>query len=214
VTFRFGGPGRGRLPRPDPFLEWSGMVKRAVLAVAILLLVGCGSQPSIAPGPSPGAGARDIPLETGVYVLGLTGFGVSDDPLFPPCSPVKVPPAGTAVTTAVLVARESDEWVVRAQPPDSGDLEIRLRAVPSPLGLDLVTGSARGCARDQTYGPHQQVDVRLCISGDSGADAQVEGRASFTGRVVTARLTGVFAFSDSTGATGRCTAISMFLRRS
>jgi hypothetical protein len=126
-----------------------------------------------------------------------------------------VPRDGTAVTTRVSVSREDTEWVVRAEPASSGDLEIRLRPAPSPLGLDLVTGTARGCARDQAYGPHQQVDVGLCIAGnDGGRDAQVEGRASFTGRVVTARMTGDFVFSDSAGGRARCSAISMFLRRS
>jgi hypothetical protein len=115
----------------------------------------------------------------------------------------------------VSLSREDSEWVVRAEPVSSGDLEIRLRPVASPLGLYLVTGTARGCARDQAYGPHEQIDVGLCISGsERRLDAQVEGRAAYTGRVLTARISGTFVFSDSNGASARCSAISMFLRRS
>jgi hypothetical protein len=192
----------------------AAMWKRAVVCVATLFVAGCASESSIAPAPSTMPTTDDLPLTAGLYVIGLTGFASSEDPLFPPCSPITVPRDGTAITTPVSVSREDAEWVVRAEPAGSGDLEIRLRAVPSALGLDLATGTARGCARDQAYGPHQQVDVRLCVSGINGADAQVEARASYSGRVVTARMTGRFAFSDSAGATGRCSAISMFLRRS
>jgi hypothetical protein len=187
------------------------MMKRAVVFLLMLACAACGSD-SVGPGPSPPP-AADRWLQPGRYVVGLTGFGVSEDPLFPTCAPLATPPTGTAVITRVSVERERDGWVIRADPPAPEGLEIQLLPAASSPGMQLVTGTARGCARDQTYGPHAQIDLRVCLGGTGGASgAPLDGRMFATSRVVIARIGGLAEFSDSSGATGRCAAVEMFLR--
>jgi hypothetical protein len=207
--------------RPWHLLSFPGTkrsrCKAPILALLLFVCPGCGSDRPVpaapTPTPAPETSVPDLPIEDGPYVVGLTGFAVSEDPFFPTCSPVGVPREGTAVTARVRVAREDREWVVRSDPPAPGDLEVRVHAVPSPPGMYVVSGTARGCVRDEAFGPHERTDVQLCIDGADGkSPARLDGRLSYDGRVLTAVLTGAFAFSDRTGQTGRCAAIEMFLR--
>ena len=193
------------------------MLTRAIVALCLLACAGCGSDGALPVAPSPPPSFEvtvpDLPMEDGPYVVGLTGFALSEDPTFPTCSPIGVPREGTAITTRVLVTREDREWVVRVDPAGSADLEIRFHAVPSFPGMYVVSGSARGCARDQAFGPDPQADIRLCIDGaQAGSPAHLDGRMSYSGLAMTAFLSGTFAFSDRGGATARCGGIELFLR--
>jgi hypothetical protein len=180
--------------------------------IGCVWMAACGSNAPTTPG-SP-LFPSQLELAVGPQVVTFTGFAASTDPDFPPCTSLIAPRSGTSVTTRVLVTREGDEWVARVTPPESGDLELRFRHTATTSTGYVVRGTARGCAADQTYGPHEALDVNLCVRGNrEGPTATLEGVAPPLAVNVQGRISGVSSFSDSTGAASHCTAISMFLRR-
>jgi len=82
---------------------------------ALALVSGCCLTLDCASPTSPSSNA--LPLLAGPNWLVLIGVDMSDDPTFPPCSPIAVPRAGKQVTTLVMLARTSSDWTGRSSSP-------------------------------------------------------------------------------------------------
>ena len=168
------------------------------------LMLGCGGSPS-----QPTPSGSSLPLQKGPQLLELTGFDVSSDPEYPPCSNVGSPRQGKHIVTSVSLELSGSDWIARSIAPDnSGTLELRFHDAGSfSMGGQNVSGTIQGSAGDISYGSHSQFDVRFAIAGS----AQVSGRVT-GGSLTMGRFSGVFSFGDSNGSGGTCSAVSFLLQ--
>jgi hypothetical protein len=143
-------------------------------------------------------------------VLTLSGFSVSIDPAFPPCTPALQPAAGLSVNTVVMLAKEGGEWVARSTAPP-GTIQLRFRdAGPSSNGYGYrVAGTVSGSAVDVALNGVVR-DIRVSLGSAAGG----AGAALFDGETATpitslivGRVTGALRFSDSQGQSSTCPAI-------
>jgi hypothetical protein len=182
-------------------------MRRVSLLVLCLLIPHCGG---IEHPTTPGA-SSNLPLQPGPQVLTVVGFGVSYNPLYPPCAPRGVPYDGTSVDTLVTLQRDGGYWVARSTAPELGTVELRFRE--SAAGL-RVAGTIRGIGVDAGVTPTGIVhDVLVSFAGDDGDVASVEGAlASPVSAMVNGRIAGRVRFSDSDGNASTCSAITWSLQ--
>jgi hypothetical protein len=183
-------------------------MRSVVLLVASVLAASCGVGDSPPAAPS----SSSLPLQSGRQLLSVVGFGMSDDPRYPPCDPLRVPYDGTNVDTVVNLQREGEVWVARSASPELGDLELRIRE-SAGVGRRL-SGTIVGTGIDAGVTPSGIVhDVRVAFSGENGGAATVEGEleAAASSRV-NGRILGRLRFIDRQGNTGTCSAIMWSLQ--
>jgi hypothetical protein len=177
---------------------------QAVAIVGLLgagaVQTGCDRATDLSPTPS------RLNLRAGLNYVSFLGLAVSNDPQFPPCTPIAVPRDGTSITTQVMLAQSGDEWTARSS-STAGTLEIHLRDTGrSSLQGSEVTGTVRGSAIDLGRGQLAPVDVRINVAGNGGS-AALTGYVERTAFFATGRLSGSITFADSQNATASCTAI-------
>jgi hypothetical protein len=189
-------------------------MRRLGSASFVALLAACGGQSVTSPSTS------RLNLFPGLHWLTVTGFNISVDPAFPPCTPATIPPtppSGTVVTTPVSLEREGDEWVARSS---AGSLQLRLREGDVSAGLISVTGSLQGTVDDADHPPvHVASGSILSASGAApGSPADVTGTgtpaspnaptaASFVG----GRAAGLMTFRDAENRMGSCAVVQWSL---
>jgi hypothetical protein len=181
-----------------------------LLAIASVAAgVACGST-TVAPS-RPGAG--ELALEAGIYQLSVVGYALSDDPLFPPCSPLFVPAAGTAVTTHLRLERKGSIWVARSAQASPGSIEFQFRdAGPQGSGR-AVSGLIRGAAPDAPTPLSPARDVIVSFGEGAGDGAAVEGGTDTpVSTLLSGRVTGQIRFADVAGATSTCMAVRWILQ--
>ena len=162
------------------------------------LAVGC-SQP---PG-GPSGGGSTLPLQKGQQTLDLTGFDISSDPEYPPCSNPGSPRPGKRVVTTVSLEQSGSDWIARSMAPDTtGTLELRFHGTGEiAMGGQNIVGTITGSARDVTI-----FDVRIDIAGTGQVSGRVTGVSLTMGK-----LAGTLAFADSAGAGGTCPAVAFLM---
>jgi hypothetical protein len=176
--------------------------RRRVLMLLSSLLVGSCSSSHLAPD------ATGLVLPAGVYEFSVRGFGLSEDPRYPACSPLLVPAAGTAVTSYLSVAKEGDTWVGRSIAPAVDSIELRFRDTGTQGFGRVVSGTIRGTVTDAGTTTVRARDVTVTF-GAGGADAAAfeGGTDTPISTFVSGRISGAIRFADSTGAASTCPAI-------
>ena len=176
-------------------------MRRVSLVVMCLLIPNCGGTDQ----PAAPTASRTLPLQPGRQILTVVGFGVSDNPLYPPCAPRGVPYDGTSVDTLVTLQRDGGYWVARSATPELGSLELRFQE--SATGL-RVAGTIHGVGVDAGVTPTGIVhDVQVSFTGEPGDVASVEGElASPVSSMLNGRIAGRVRFSDTNGNASTCSA--------
>jgi hypothetical protein len=182
--------------------------------VALLLTSGCGGAtspitPSDTHAPSVPS-IEDGQLSAGQHRLELIGFGLSQDPEYPSCTPLLVPYDGTGVVTPVHLARESQEWIARSSGIGAGNVELRFHESGRTLMGKKVAGTIRGLAVNvRSAGDDLPLrDVRAILAGPGGAGtATVEGTIPGARSFVLGTMSGGIRFSDSYGNSSTCSKI-------
>jgi hypothetical protein len=183
-------------------------MRRVAPLVLCLLILNCGGGET----PSSPTTPSNLPLQPGRQLLTVLGFGISDNPLYPACVPLRVPRDGTVVYTLVTLEQDGGYWVARSTTPELGDLELRFRE-SGGTGLQ-VAGTIRGTGVDAGLTPAATVnDVRVSLGGERGGDATVQGAlASPAASMINGRITGLVRFSDKEGNSSTCSAIMWSLQ--
>ena len=183
------------------------------LAAVCCVGAGCQSPEAVGPTPLPLQVSRQLRLTPGPQILSLSGFAITDDPEYPPCSPVGVPRGGTGINARVVLSREGRAWVARSMSPGT-DLEMQFEQTGErQLTGYPISGLLRGSAVDEPGRLNDAFDVRASLSGTPPeTSARLEGEVPSTGFHVRGRVTGVVRFSDSSGGASTCTAVRLFLR--
>lgn len=185
-------------------------MRRLQEAVGAALLVAaatlsCGRSPI---GPDPDPTPDTLYEKAGLQRVSISGFGLSNDPEFPVCTPFGVPMAGTQIITTMLLAKEGADWVARSVSPEDGDAVIRFRGTGGGLiGKPTLAGTATGFQRYTGFGPRPPDVVRLIIDGT----AVIDGVSDF-GLFTYGKMTGSFRFVDDKGNTGNCTVVAWDLQ--
>lgn len=114
------------------------------------------------------------------------------------------------MTAVITFAREGGEWVGRATGAGS-NLVIRIRRTGSKNPWTaVVAGTANGLAWDggvPPYLPPSGVAVTVAGTADQ-TSGTLDGEMALLGNFTSGVLSGRIAFSDSTGATSSCSAIT------
>lgn len=183
-----------------------GHCMRPMLAAALCVaLAACGDGPTAPDSlPTPPVAAGSI--APGVYFLSVATTSEQ------PCtgSVASWGFFGPAVGGTVTLSREADGWIGRAESPQEGDIELRLRATASG-DEEAVSGSLRGRLNhflDRLTFPPSSVVL---------AGREPDGSAAFTGRKVASVLdifgnaTGEVTFTHSSGTTVSCREVTLLL---
>jgi hypothetical protein len=140
-------------------------------------------------------------LTPGPQALEVGGYGFSNLPDLPACTPIGSPHDGTFVLTPLTLTQEGGEWVARTPPGVSGRLELRFHESGQSLFGRLVSGTVTGVALHQdSIIPYPPRDVRVLLAGADGTGpAQVEGTIPASSSHPRGRITGTIGFSDRAG---------------
>jgi hypothetical protein len=175
------------------------MLKRA-LAVGLLFASACVGRdapvrPTVIPPP------ENYPLKPGLHWIEIGGYGYSDLPDLPACTPLGSPHDGTYVIIRLALSHDGQDWVARSPSGMLGNIELRFReSGRSLLGMTLA-GTIRGSAPQADYPfPYLPGNVRVWLAGSDGTrPAQVEGTLTRTVSYATGRISGTIRFSDKLG---------------
>lgn len=173
----------------------------AIVAVlAVVSLTSCGRSPN-----SPDPGSYDpLFVRPGLQRVSITGFGISSDPAYPPCTPLGVPIAGTQIITTMTVSKEGSDWVLRSVSPEQGNAVIRFHSTGAFEALRPVfAGTATGFQVYTGFNTQRPEALRLFIDGTAIVDG-----STAAGFFALGRMTGVFRFVDDQGNTGSCAAVA------
>jgi hypothetical protein len=149
-------------------------MRRATLLVLCALTMQCtdGGTPTAptppgAPEPAPTAPVSNLPLQPGPQLLSVVGFGLSDNPLYPACSPVLVPHDGPNVDTLVTLERDGE---IRGSGVDAG-------TTPPGTVHDVRVAFANGRGGDAT------VEGELTAPLTGHLNGRIAGVLSFSDKV-------------------------------
>jgi hypothetical protein len=172
---------------------------RRVIVVALLFSAAC-DRPA-ATRPTPTSVSDNYQLKPGPQALEVGGYGFSNVPDLPACTPIGSPHDGTFVLTPLTLTREGGEWVARTPPGVSGRLELRFHESGQSLFGRLVSGTISGVAlHHDSIIPYPPRDVRVLLAGADGTGpAQVEGTIPASSSHPRGRITGTIGFSDRAG---------------
>lgn len=192
------------------------MVGRVVLAALLVSAVGCGASPAapavppVAPAVLPG---RVLSLQTGTYALDLIGFGISNDPEFPPCDPPFLQGGRTAAWTTVSLDGEQNDWVARTS-TSAGSLELRFHQTGDSIRGFTVSGWMSGKTAD-AWGPQPPSERGgVFLRGPGNTDrAVVQGVADRATPFLSGTVSGDIVFTNHEAtALSRCTVVLWILQ--
>ncbi len=173
---------------------------RRALVVVLLFAFACGrdtpARPTVI---SP---VENSQLKAGPHWIEIGGYGYSDLPDLPACTPPFAPHDGTYVIIRVALSRDGQDWVARSPSDVLGNIVLRFREVGrSVFGMTLA-GTIRGTAPQADHPfPYLAGNVRVWLAGSDGArPAQVDGTLAPTGLYATGRMTGTIRFSNRSGS--------------
>jgi hypothetical protein len=148
-------------------------------------------------------------LTTGPQWLELIGFGLSNDPEYPACTPLLVPSDGTGVVTSVDLTRQASEWIARSTGMGDGTVELRFHENGRSIFGQTVAGTIRGLAVNvQTIGDLPLRDVRAILAGPAGIGAAtVEGTIPGAASLVIGNMLGEIRFTDTYGNASTCSKV-------
>lgn len=192
----------------------SRMTYSVVPALILVSALACGGSPTAPAGPPvlpavpPG---RVLSLQPGSYALDLIGFGISADPVFPPCNPPALQGGRTAAWIPVSLARESDDWVARTS-LSAGTLELRFHQTGDSIRGVTVSGSISGNAADE-WTSRPIVDRGRVFLLGPGNGTVVQGVADMFSPFLSGTVSGDIRFTnhDAT-AVSRCTVVMWILQ--
>jgi hypothetical protein len=186
-----GGSGRGTT-------ELTKTSRRA-LVVVLLLASACGRDVPVRPTVMPPE--ENYPLKPGPHWIEIGGYGYSDSPDLPACTPLGSPHDGTYVIIRVALSRDGPDWVARSPSDVLGNIELRFRESGRSLFGTTLAGTIRGSATQADYPfPYLPGNVRVWLGGSDGTrPGQVEGTLTRTVSYATGRITGSIRFSNRLG---------------
>lgn len=180
-----------------------------LVLVAAAIAWGCGGNGTPTPG-SPTPVPSRLHFRAGPQILDVTGFGLSSDPLYPPCSPLGAPRAGTSVSTRIMLEQSGSDWIASSTSSSSGTLRLRLIDTGSSSVVgDLVSGTIQGSGIDMGEESRPPKGVTATFTGAGGA-AILDGTVQRTAFLTTGRITGGIDFTDGT-STGVCSAVQWLM---
>jgi hypothetical protein len=165
----------------------------------LLLTTACGEDPPVRPTPIPPA--ENYELTPGPQAFEVGGYGFSNVPDLPACTPFGSPYDGTFVLAPLTLAREGNEWVARTPSGGLGLLELRFHEIGHSLFGRTVAGTIGGVAlHTDSIVPFPSRDVRVFLTGANGTGtAQVEGIIPALSSHPRGRITGAIRFSNKLG---------------
>jgi hypothetical protein len=192
------------------------MARHGLWCLLVIGMAGCGGSSPAAPSPGGGPVGQAVPqFSTGRYLLRMTAFDLSSDPLVPACpGSFGVPRAGKSVVVHLTVVREGVEWVGRTSGA-AADLELRFRdAGELEFGRRALAGTIRGQAPDMGLpGLLDPGDVSVTVAGTAATGALLDAQTAFSFAVNTlvGRAVGEFRFQDSAGNAATCSVVSIHI---